>query len=61
MAQWVEDPELSLKQLVTAMMQVQSLPQELPHAMGVTKKKKKKKKKETYLKFSQAEGNIKAV
>ena len=55
MAQWVEDPELSLKQLVTAMTQVQSLPQELPHAMGVTKKK------ETYLKFSQAEGNIKTV
>ena len=35
--------------VVTAVVQVQSLGQELPHATGTTKKKKKKKKKEMLL------------
>ena len=39
MTKWVEDPALSLEWLgITAVMQVRSLAQELPHAAGMAKK-----------------------
>ena len=38
MAEWVKDPALAL---VTAVVQVPFLAQELPRAVGVAKKKKK--------------------
>ena len=43
-AQQVKDPVLAVA-LVTAVMRVQSLVWELPHAQGMGPKKKKKKKK----------------
>ena len=43
MAQWVKDLALSLAvALVTAVVQVQCLARELPHAVGIAKKKKKR-------------------
>ena len=43
--QWVKDPTLSLQWLwVAAVAQVQSLAQELPHIMGMTKTSKQNKK-----------------
>ena len=43
MAQWVENPALSLQRPgLAAAVWVQSLAQELPHAVGVAKKKKKR-------------------
>ena len=48
-AQWVKDPALSLLQPGSLLWhEFQSLPQELPHAMGMEKKKKKKKEKSSY-------------
>ena len=45
MALWVKDLALPLMAWVTAMVQVQSLAQEFPHATGVAKIQKRKKKK----------------
>ena len=44
MALWVKDLALPLMAWVTAMVQVQSLAQEFPHATGVAKIQKRKKK-----------------
>ena len=46
MVQWVKDMVLSSVVWVAALVQVQSLAWELPHAMGTAKGKKKKDKQE---------------
>ena len=44
MAQWVKDLALSLAvALVTAVVQVQCLARELPHAAGIERKKKRER------------------
>ena len=46
MAQWVKDPGVVFAvALVAAVVQFQSLAQELPHAAGTGKKRKKKERK----------------